>query len=120
MNQDRKLRLREFMIKEKSFLKNLYSGNPLYNRNILAFATQFQLNVLIRVLYNIVTAQIPLKKVHYQNLIKSKKRRVLENRLCNLKKLKEVISSERQEKIKFLNNFLSIYPSLLYLIFNEK
>lgn len=120
MNDDKKLRLREFMIKEKTFLKTLYLGNPLSNRSTLTFATQFQLNVLIRVLYNIVTGQISLKRKHFEHLTKSKKRRVLENGLCNVKKLKEMICSEREEKIKFLNNFLSLFPSLLFLLFNEE
>ena len=120
MNDDKKLRLREFMLKEKTFLKNLFLGNPLFNRNLLAFATQFQLNVLIRVLYFIVAGKIPMKKIHFQNLIKSKKRSILENRLNNSKNLMHLIKSERQDKLKFLNNFLSIYPSLLFLIFNEQ
>ena len=90
MNEDKKLRLRECMIKEKLFLKSLYLGNPLSNRTCLSFATELQLNVLIRVLYNIVRGQIPIKKVHFEKLTKSRKRRVLQDRLQDVKKLNEV------------------------------
>lgn len=146
MNEDKKLRLREFLIKEKLFLKSLFLGNPLSNRTSLSFATKFQLNLLIRVLFYIVRGEIPLKKKHYENLTKSRKRRLLHSKLSSIKKLNEVIflcffnslfiknihqkqlfsiflqinRSSREEKIKFLNNFLSLFSSLLYLIFNEK
>jgi hypothetical protein len=120
MNDDKKLRLREGMIKEKLFLKNLYLGNPLSNKSTLSFATEFQLNVLIRVLFFIVSGQIPLKKIHYERLIKSKKRRVLHERLSNFDKLKNLIKSDREVKIKFLNIFLSLFSSLLFLVFNER
>lgn len=120
MNDDKKLRLREGMIKEKLFLKNLYLGNPLSNKTTLSFSTEFQLNVLIRILYNIVVGNIPLKKIHYERLIKSKKRRVLHERLSKFVRLKELIKSDREVKIKFLNNFLSLFSSLLFLVFNEK
>lgn len=90
MDEDKKLRLREIFIKEKLFLKKLYLGNPLSNRTALSFATNLQLNVLIRILYHIVRGNIPMKKSHFETLIKSKKRRVLHDRLTNFKKLKEV------------------------------
>lgn len=90
MNDDKKLRLRECMIKEKLFLKNLYLGNPLSNRRTLSFATPFQLNVLINIFYYIVIGEIPLKKNHFEKLVKSKKRRVMHNRLNSYKKFLKV------------------------------
>lgn len=120
MNDDKKLRLREFMIKEKEFLKSLYVGNPLSNRSSLSFATNFQLNVLIRVLYYIVKGQIPMKRDHFEALTKSKKRGVLHSRLSKVEDLKKLIQATREEKLKFLNNFLSSYAYLLFLIFNQK
>lgn len=90
MNDDKKLKLREWMIKEKLFLKNLFLGNPLSNQRTLSFATPFQLNVLINVLYNIVQGRIPMKKINYEKLTKSKKRRLLHDRLNNYKKFLEV------------------------------
>lgn len=94
MNDDKKLKLREWMIKEKLFLKNLFLGNPLSNQKTLSFATNFQLNVLINVLFKIVRGQIPLKKISYEKLTKSKKRRVLHTRLNNYKQFLLVLKRE--------------------------
>lgn len=119
MNDDKKLQLRECMIKEKQFLKSLFVGNPLSNRSTLSFATNFQLNVLIRVMYYVVRGQIPMKRVHFESLTKTKKRGVLNSRLSTSKSLKQLIESPREDKLKFLNNFLSCYCYLLFLIFNQ-
>ena len=90
MNDDKKLRLRECMIKEKLFLKNLYLGNPLSNRRTLSFSTPLQLNILINIFYYIVIGEIPLKKNHFEKLGKSKKRRIMHNRLNTHKKFLKV------------------------------
>lgn len=120
MNDDKKLRIREFMLQEKSFLKSLYIGNPLSNRTSLSFATNLQLNLLIRVLSYVVRGYIPMKKVHFEALTKSKKRGLLQSRLSNIKSQNELIDAGREEKLKFLYNFLSSYCYMLYFIFNEK
>ena len=111
MDEDKKLRLREIFIKEKLFLKKLYLGNPLSNRTALSFATILQLNVLIRILYHIVRGNIPMKKCHFETLIKSKKRRVLHDRLTNFKKLIEVSIFHLRD------HFLSRFENLFIVLF---
>lgn len=78
MRDETKIQLRSCMIRDKSFLKSLYLSNPLSNRTTLAFAQRKELLTLIKVLFFMARGEIPLKKIHYSNLIKSKKRNILQ------------------------------------------
>lgn len=81
MDQDSKIKLRSLLIQNKSFLKTLHFSNALANRTILSFANEIEVNLLLKILYFIVIGQIPIKKNHFQFLIKSKKKNLLQKTL---------------------------------------
>jgi hypothetical protein len=91
MRDETKIQLNQCMIRDKSFLKSLYLSNPVSNRTTLAFAQKRELLTLIKVLFFMSRGEIPIKKVHYQNLIKSKKRDAL-HRIYSIQFAKYVIS----------------------------
>lgn len=87
---DRKMSWRECLLRDKSFLKSLYCSNALSNKTTLGFATRDELSTLLKVLYCLVKGEIPIKKIHYESLIRSKKAKLLHSRLSSMTKLKQV------------------------------
>lgn len=90
MRDETKIQLRQYMLRDKSFLKSLYLSNALSNKTTLAFSERAQLLTLIKVLFFLSRGEIPLKKVHYQKLVKSKKRNLLQN-ISSVKQAKKVL-----------------------------
>ena len=80
------------MIIDKAFKKSLYLSNPVSNRTTLAFAQRRELSTLIRVLFFLSRGEIPLKKAHYQDLIRSKKRDAL-HKISSVSEAKKVSDS---------------------------
>ena len=89
MRDETKIQLNQCMIRDKTFLKSLYLSNPVSNRTTLAFAQKKELLTLIKVLFFLARGEIPIKKVHYQDLIKSKKRDFL-HKISSISEAKKV------------------------------
>ena len=85
-------------------------------KKTLKSAGDKELDLLIDVLKLINEGTIPLPKKHQVHLIRSK-------RLGKLAKLtdsfhEELKNSSRDSKLKFVTFFVSMYPKLLYSLFN--
>ena len=100
--------LRNYLIRDKSFLRELYEGEGrLKNNRILTFASDSKLNTLIRLLHfiDVIQANKKLKIIK-----KTVEKRAAVNRL---------LQSERENKLKFLKSLSGIFSALLYCLFNE-
>lgn len=97
MRDETKIQLKQFMLRDKSFLKSLYLSNPLSNKTTLSFSPRSQLITLIKVLFYITRGEIPLKKVHYEKLVKSKKRDIL-HKISSVTEAKKVDNTIAQLK----------------------
>lgn len=73
MKDETKIQLRKCMLRDKAFLKSLYLSNALSNKTTLSFAQRQELLTLIKVLFFLSRGEIPLKRGHYKNLVRSKK-----------------------------------------------
>lgn len=89
MKDETKIQLRKCMLRDKAFLKSLYLSNSLSNKTTLSFAPKKELLTLIKVLFFLARGEIPLKRGHYKNLIKSKKTNVL-TKISSVKEAKRV------------------------------
>lgn len=89
MKDETKIQLRQLMLRDKSFLKSLYLSNSLSNKTTLAFSSRSQILTLIKVLFWLARGEIPIKKIHYENFVKSKKRNLL-HRISSVKQATKV------------------------------
>lgn len=89
MKDETKIQLRKCMLRDKAFLKSLYLSNSLSNKTTLSFAQRTEILTLIKVLFFLARGEIPLKRAHYKNLIKSKKTNVLTS-MSSVKEAKRV------------------------------
>ncbi len=109
--------LRQLMEDEHAFLYKLYrQRSGRVNRTSLENATKDQIWVVLRLLFCITVGHIPLAKINYARLVRSKRRntlRSLKNRMKNLRK------SQVQTQRKFVLQFAALYPYLFYDLFNE-
>lgn len=109
--------LRKSMLKEKSFLKQLYEEKKGYvNMRAIAKASEGQRRVLLNVLYCVSQGHIPIKKGHFHNLVMSKRKLRLQSLGQTYKGLAK---GSKEDQIRFLKQFSSLYSQLLFPLFNK-
>lgn len=104
------------MIRDKAFLKELFSGNSLTNLKTLKSADDVQLNTLIKILYFVANGEIKVKENFREA---SKKISILRKFVENKSSAQKLIKDSRLNKIQFLKHFIDHFQLLLYHIFNE-
>ena len=112
--------LKSYLIRDKGFLRELYeSSNKLVSNRILHSASDIKLNTLIKFLHFLTNGEIPIKKENFE-LIHSQKKLTLIKKFVEKKTaLSKLLKAERETKLKFLKQLSSVYPPLLYVLFNE-
>lgn len=111
--------LKSAMLRDKGFLKDLYTGSGTFNFKRLQNATDLQLTTLIKVLHFITNGEIKIKKSHFEKLTSENKinelRKYFESKVQAAKLLKE----QRLKKLQILKKLVNFFPILLYPLFNE-
>jgi hypothetical protein len=116
---DKKL-MRSYLIRDKGFLKELYTGvESSKNKRLLYFADDGQLNTLIKYLHFLAIGEIEIKKNTFEIIEKSNKLKVITRKVEGLKATQTLVNSQRSQKLFFLNQLVDIYSALLYPLFNE-
>ena len=111
-----KVYLRSLFESQKGFLKKLQSGEQ--TRRALFVANDYSLNVVIRILHLIAIGEISLPSKSSQTIKKSLRVKKLLS-FESKKFFQSVLNSPRENKLKLLNQFIKLYPDLLYTFFNE-
>lgn len=116
MNEDH---LKELLIRDKVFLKQLYTGpNVLKNKDVLNTAAEIELNTLLKYLHYVANGKIPITKANFNILQKSKKLTFLQKQIEKPTHLIKLINGNRKLKINFLLKISNVLPQLLYALFN--
>lgn len=111
--------LKSYLIRDKIFLKELYSGpNPLKNNRILNNANDSQLNTLLFYLHFLANGEIKINKSNFEKIEKNKKLSLIKRNVENKKACLSLINNDRSVKLTFLKKLNVIYPNLLYGLFN--
>ena len=105
--------LHQQFLKHKPFLQKLYSGQD--TNKVLNGATDNELNVLLKILHLLGDAQILVKSDH-RDVLKKSQREVKLAKLGSRVFFKEVMKKSRQEKLKVVKHFTSLYPHLLHYL----
>jgi cell division protein FtsB len=112
--------LRNYLIRDKSFLRELYEGEGrLKNNRILTFASDSKLNTLIRLLHFIANGEIKIKRVNFDVIQANKKLKIIKKTVEKRAAVNRLLQSERENKLKFLKSLSGIFSALLYCLFNE-
>jgi len=112
-------KLRELLIENKSFLKNLYKLSSLaQKKQFLLSSSEIEIDVLLQVLYAITQGEIPINKSNFKILKKSYKI-LLHTKFLNEIILTKVSASTLKQKTLLLSKFLPIYSILLFPLFNR-
>lgn len=109
--------LKNCMVRDKAFLRDLYANNnPLKNRRVINGANDNQLNTLIAYLHYLVTGEIKINKTNFES-IKGKisfLRKNVQKRATFL----ALLNGDRIRKVNFLFKLSNILSNLLYGVFN--
>jgi hypothetical protein len=111
-----KAHLRTEFEKEKVFLKKLFLKD--HSLQVLSSAEDDSLNILIKILHMIFLHEIPLNKQNIDTIIKSKRSKKLE-KFKSKSYFIELLHGGRQNKIKTLNQFITLYPIFLHGFFHD-
>ena len=112
--------VKALLLRDKGFLKQLYEGDdPFKNKRVLQAADDSELNTLIKFLHFLSTGEIKMKKENFQKIQEAHKLKLLTKSVEKKSRALTLIKGPRRDKIKFLNQLLRIYASLLDCLFNE-
>lgn len=108
------------LVRDKEFLRQLYeTHNQVQANQIIIFASDPQLNTLIKFLHFLSTGEITIKKENFSEISRAKKVQILKKFVEKKTSVQQMLRSERKLKINFLKKLSTIYPYLLYCLFNE-
>ena len=116
MNQDQ---MKSLLQRDKLFLKSLYKSDSVSkSRRILSFATDAEINTLLKCLHYISNGEIPIKKEHFARL---EKRHIslIRQKLESKSMCQKTLQKARKEKLQFLFKLSKTYPFLLTPLFVE-
>ncbi len=108
------------LIRDKEFLRQLYEAQEVpKSKHILTFASDSQINTLIKFLHFLSNGEITIKKENFDEISKARKIQVLKSCVEKKAAVQRLLKSERKIKINFLNKLAPVYPFLLHCLFNE-
>ena len=114
MNQEQ---FKSLLQRDKIFLKELYESNSkAKSKNILTFATDSEINTLIKYIHFVANGIIKIKKQNFDAIGQrhlSFSRKHFESK-SSLQRLNQLL---RKDKIKLLLKFIPIYNHLLAPLF---
>ncbi len=110
-------KLRKLMLEPTThqLLFRLHRHKTRQNRRDIQNGTSRQINTLLRILFCLAVGHIPLHKNHFDLLAKSKRRLLLRKIRFNLH---SILDSGLEERKNLLLQFASLYPALLWPLFN--
>ena len=110
------LLLRKNMFQEKKFLHTLLNQETA--RSALKKASIHQIDLLVRILYEITQGNITLSQENYSALQKLKKLKILHNAVGTKEDLNSLMSETKLSKVIFLQRFSNQYCYMLHRLFN--
>ena len=112
--------LKNQLVRDKEFLRQLYETTEEQKpKQILTFASDQQLNTLIKFLHFLSNGEITMKKENFEQISKARKIHVLKKFVEKKSAVNEMLKAERRTKINFLKKLSGIYPFLLHSLFVE-
>ena len=111
-------RLKSALTKHKQFVRDLRSSKGKRCSDLLASASDQQLELLIKVFNYIVLGEIPMSAEAYNSLVKKRKSAFFQ-RYFSADSTKTLLSSSRAEKIHILSQFKTVFEPLLHYLFHK-
>jgi len=110
--------LKSEFLNVKSFLYDLYCGNPRQNASKINHAVDQKLDVIIKILHLICIGEIHLRKIDHEIIKKSKRLNFLKQHFNSKISYLRLLKSPRDQKINILRKFCRLYHPLLFTMFN--
>jgi len=110
--------MKALLLRDKEFLKSLYESQSLpHAKNILNFASDAELNTLIKFLHLVSNGHIKMKKEHFHALEK-KHLSLIKKHFEPKAAFQRLLKGERKVKINVLMKFGNIFHQILFTLFN--
>lgn len=111
--------MKSLLLRDKEFLRELYKcESASHSKTILNFASDSQLNTLIKFLYMVSNGHIKIKKENFSKLSTGHLKH-FKKHLGSKAALQRLLSSERRTRLQYLYKFNGSYHDLLFTLFNQ-
>ena len=108
------------LVRDKEFLRQLYETRDQPKvKHLLTFASDGQLNTLIKFLHFLSTGEITIRKENFDHISRARKIQVLKKFVETKAGVQRMLKADRKIKISFLKKLSTVYPFLLHCLFNE-
>ena len=111
--------MRDLLMRDKGFLKELYSMNSYQNKKIISGADDQHLNTLLKILHLILNNEIPILIEDVIIIKKYKKFSLLKKTIKNTNDYISILEGVRKPKVDFLGSLSNVYRFLLRSLFEE-
>ena len=116
MNQDQ---MKSQLQRDKSFLKDLFKSDSIaYSKRILTFASDAEINTLLKYLHFVANGQIHIKKENFDRLTK-RHLSIIRQKIEEKAKIQTILQAQRKEKLQFLYKLITAFTHLLTPLFRE-
>jgi len=111
--------MKSLLQRDKQFLKDLFkSDSSAKCRRILNFASDGEINTLLKYLHYMSNGEIHIKKENFEQLQK-KQVALIRKKFESKKHFQEIFQQTRKQKLAILMKFTSIFSHLLTPLFHE-
>ena len=115
-----KVTVKNQLVRDKEFLRQLSEAPEVTKaNNLLTFASDGQLNTLIKFLHFLSTGEITIKKENFDEISRARKIQVLKKFVEKKSAVQQMLRCDRKIKISFLKKLSTVYPFLLFCLFHE-
>lgn len=108
------------LVRDKEFLRELYQTVDVHkSKQILIFASDSQINTLIKFLHFLSNGDIKISKDNFNEIVKNRKLTILKKSVEKKAAVNRILKASRKVKLDFLKKLSTVYPHLLYCLFNQ-
>ncbi len=112
--------LRAKMLADKDFLYQLHNSNAMQAKNLLNFAKDSSLKLLIKIIHHVAKGEIEIREDIFNEIVKRNKLKILVSKFEPKGKVKSLTSSSRQEILTNLYKLCPVYKYILHPLFWRK
>jgi len=107
------------LVRDKEFLRQIYSSSSVPNtKRLIVFASDQQLDTVLKLMHFISNGQMRLKKSHFDSFSKAQIT-LLKKNFEKKATFAKLLKSDRKDKVKLIQKLLPIMHFLLHPLFNR-
>lgn len=111
--------LRDTLLRDKGFLKQLYTNSTYLNKKLIIGADEHHLDTVIRICHLICNNEIPIFEHEHVILQQKRKLNFLKKKFKHNQDFINILEGTRENKVEVLLNLCNVFSCLFVALFEE-